>query len=93
MREHLRKASYDFDDIHEQITDIRTVLNLYEEHLAESVEESAIQSILRGLLRLLNLLEKDCLDFAEQLDQLSLNYLHGRIAVDTWGIYAKSLKE
>lgn len=93
MRDELHKASYAFDDVHEQITDIRTIVNLYEERLAESAAESRTQNILRGLLRLLDLLEKDCLDFTEQLDQLTIDYLHGRIKVDTWGIYANFLKE
>ena len=93
MKEQLRKASYAFDELHEQIRNITEILALYEQFLAETAEESRTQNILQGLLRLLGLLEKDCLDFTEQLDILSLDYLHGRIAVDTWGIYAKSLKE
>ena len=93
MKEQLRKASYAFDELHEQIRDITTIIDSYEKYLMETEGESRTQNILRGLLRLLGLLEKDCLDFTEQLDQLSLDYLHGRIAVDTWGIYAKPLMD
>lgn len=93
MRERLHKTAYIFDDIFEQITDIKEVLIIYEERLRESAEEPRTQSILRGQLKLLDLIEKECEDFTEQLDQLTIDYLHGRISVDTWGIYANSLKE
>lgn len=93
MRKRLHETAYAFDDISEKITDIKIVLKLYEERLRESAEEPRTQSILRGQLRLLDLIEKECDDFAERLDQLTIDYLHGRISTDTSGIYANSLKE
>ena len=93
MRKRIHEMSWAFDDIWEQIKDIHEVLKLYEERLEESAEESLTQSVLRGQLKLLDLIQNECEDFSERLDQLSLDYLHGRVSNETWGIYAKSLKE
>ena len=70
---------YAFDDIFEQITDIKIVLKLYEERLRESAEEPRTQSILRGQIKQLELVEKDCEQFAESMDILIRDYIHGRI--------------
>ena len=79
MRKRIREIAWAFDDISEQITDIKTALKLYEERLRESAEEPRTQSILRGQLKQLELAEKDCEQFAERIDELLRDYLHGRI--------------
>ena len=79
MRKRLHETSYAFDDISEQITDIKIVLKLYEERLRESAEEPRTQSILRGQIKQLELVEKDCEEFAERVDGFLRDYLHGRL--------------
>ena len=93
MRKRLHDLLYTFDNIHEQISDIQKVLALYEEKLEESAEESLTQSLLRGQLKLLDLIKNECEDFSERLDQLSLDYLHGRVSNEKYGIYARKLEE
>lgn len=93
MRKRLQDLLYTFTDIHEQIKDVQTVLNLYEERLEESAEESITQSLLRGQLKLLDMIKKECEDFSERLDQLSLDYLHGRVSNEKYGIYARGSEE
>ena len=58
MRNRIHELTWAFDDISEQITDIKTALKLYEERLRESAEEPRTQSILRGQLKQLELAEK-----------------------------------
>ena len=79
MRNRIHELTWAFDDILEQITDIKTALKLYEERLRESAEEPRTQSILRGQLKQLELAERDCEQFAERIDELLRDYLHGRI--------------
>ena len=79
MRNRIHELTWAFDDISEQITDIKTALKLYEERLRESAEEPRTQSILRGQLKQLEIAEKDCEQFAERIDELLRDYLHGRI--------------
>ena len=79
MRKRIREIAWAFDDISEQITDIKTALKFYEERLRESAEEPRTQSILRGQLKQLEIAEKDCEQFAERIDELLRDYLHGRI--------------
>lgn len=79
MRNRIHELLWAFEDISEQITDIKTVLKLYEERLRENAEEPRTQSILRGQLKQLELAEKDCKQFAEHIDELLRDYLHGRI--------------
>lgn len=79
MRKRIHELAWAFDDISEQVTDIKAVLKLYEERLRESAEESTTQSILRGQIKLLELTEKDCEAFAERVDEFLRDYLHGRI--------------
>lgn len=79
MRKTIREIAGAFDEISEQITDIKTALKLYEERLRESAEEPRTQSILRGQLKQLELAEKDCEQFAERIDELLRDYLHGRL--------------
>ena len=93
MRKRLHETSWAFDNIFEQITDIKLVLSLYEERLRESAEEPRAQSILRGQLKLLDLIEKDCEEFSDRIDKLIRDYLHGRLETDGSEIYANSLKE
>ena len=71
--------SWAFDDIWEQIRDVNVVLKLYEERLRESAEEERTQSILRGQIKQLELVEKDCEEFAERVDGFLRDYLHGRL--------------
>ena len=62
MRKRIHEMSWAFDDIWEQIKDIHEVLKLYEERLRESAETEAefkAQSIIRGLMKLLELAEMD----------------------------------
>ena len=79
MRKRIHEMSWAFDDIWEQIRDVNVVLKLYEERLRESAEEERTQSILRGQIKLLELAEKDCEDFAERVDGFLRDYLHGRL--------------
>ena len=79
MRKRIHELAWAFDDISEQVTDIKAVLKLYEERLRESAEEPTTQSILRGQIKLLETIEKDCQQFDEQLDEFLRDYLHGRI--------------
>ena len=79
MRKRIHEMSWAFDDIWEQIKDIQEVLKLYEERLRESAEEERTQSILRGQIKLLELAEKDCEEFAERVDGFLRDYLHGRL--------------
>ena len=82
MRKRIHEMSWAFDDIWEQIKDIHEALKLYEERLRESAETEAefkAQSILRGQLKLLELAEKDCEQFAERIDEFLRDYLHGRL--------------
>ena len=79
MRKRIHEMSWAFDDIWEQIRDVNVVLKLYEERLRESAEEERTQSILRGQIKLLELAEKDCEEFAERVDRFLRDYLHGRL--------------
>lgn len=79
MRKRIHEMSWAFDDIWEQIRDVNVVLKLYEERLRESAEEERTQSILRGQIKLLELAEKDCEEFAERVDGFLRDYLHGRL--------------
>ena len=79
MRKRIHERSWAFDDIWEQIRDVNVVLKLYEERLRESAEEERTQSILRGQIKLLELAEKDCEEFAERVDGFLRDYLHGRL--------------
>lgn len=79
MRKRIHEMSWAFDDIWEQIRDVNAVLKLYEERLRESAEEERTQSILRGQIKLLELAEKDCEEFAERVDGFLRDYLHGRL--------------
>lgn len=79
MRDRLHQTIWAFEDIMEQITDIKEVLIIYEERLRESAEEPRTQSILRGQIKQLELVEKNCEQFAESMDILLRDYIHGRI--------------
>lgn len=79
MRKRIHEMSWAFDDIWEQIRDVNVVLKLYEERLRESAEEERTQSILRGQIKQLELVEKDCEEFAERVDGFLRDYLHGRL--------------
>ena len=79
MRKRIHEMSWAFDDIWEQIRDVNVVLKLYEERLRESAEEERTQSILRGQIKLLELAEMDCEEFAERVDGFLRDYLHGRL--------------
>ena len=79
MRNRIHELTWAFADISEQITDIKTVLKLYEERLRESAEEPCTQSVLRGQLKQLELVERDCEQFEERLEELLRESLHGNL--------------
>lgn len=79
MKKRLYSIVADFEDIMEQIVDMKKICSIYAQFWRETNLEPKAQSIIQSQIKLLEKAETDCIELDEKLDELIRDCVHNRV--------------